>query len=246
LVTLLPAGKSAFLPRGKSRVNQGLGASAWECLGGPGRFFPETEHLRRTFGADDGDSPRTPAARMMMPAHSLLYTKLRSKSCSRCGSLCRAPRHEATQKLSHTRSKPDDSSLYSGCEPLDVALADRFAFIVQIPEWSSLSSADQETIILTSDDVPGEGAKSMLRSGLEIGRSLSQGLHAQHATLLATYVRVMCSLLAQAELSLSPRRAMMMLRNITTGVHRLTPAFRPSARVPAQPQRQPDARLRRG
>ena len=49
LVTRLPVGKSASLPRGKSRASQGLGASARGYLGRPGRFLPETEHLRHAF-----------------------------------------------------------------------------------------------------------------------------------------------------------------------------------------------------
>ena len=45
LVTLLPVGNSAFLPRAKSRANQGPSASARECLGRPGRFFSEMNAL---------------------------------------------------------------------------------------------------------------------------------------------------------------------------------------------------------
>ena len=87
VVTLLPMGKSAFLPRAKSSACQGPGTPARECVGRPSRFFPENERLTRAVGADDGDPTRTPAAWMIMPIHSLLHAKSRSKSCSQCGSL---------------------------------------------------------------------------------------------------------------------------------------------------------------
>jgi MoxR-like ATPase len=32
----------------------------------------------------------------------------------------------------------DDSTIYSGSEPLDAALADRFSFVIEIPDWQQL------------------------------------------------------------------------------------------------------------
>ena len=37
----------------------------------------------------------------------------------------------------------DEANGYTGCEPLDAALADRFAFVVAIPDWTALSAPVQ-------------------------------------------------------------------------------------------------------
>ena len=41
----------------------------------------------------------------------------------------------------------EKSPTYIGTEPLDVALADRFAFVVTMPDWSALSEAQQIAVI---------------------------------------------------------------------------------------------------
>ena len=86
LVTLLPVGKrhscrapnsaradAPVLPHGSDVA--GLAA----CC--------RNERFRRASGADDEDPTRTPAAWMIMPVHSLIHAKSRSKSCCQCGSL---------------------------------------------------------------------------------------------------------------------------------------------------------------
>jgi MoxR-like ATPase len=111
-------------------------------------------------------------------------------------------------------SAAGDDTLYSGCEPLDAALADRFGFVVPVPGWNSLTPEEQEAVILTTDAAPAEGAGSLLRARIEAGRDLVRSLRGQHAGVLASYVRLMCSLLGQANMALSPRRAVMVLNNV--------------------------------
>ena len=56
----------------------------------------------------------------------------------------------------------DDDNGYLGSEPLDTALADRFAFIVQMPGWAALNEAQQLAIIRTTDLAPtAEDAKAL-------------------------------------------------------------------------------------
>jgi len=45
----------------------------------------------------------------------------------------------------------DGDSSYAGSEPLDRALADRFAFVLDIPDWQRLGQEAQERLILTAD-----------------------------------------------------------------------------------------------
>ncbi len=44
----------------------------------------------------------------------------------------------------------DELSPYRGAERLDVALADRFAFVCTVPTWGDLSAAEQEGVLLKS------------------------------------------------------------------------------------------------
>ena len=36
---------------------------------------------------------------------------------------------------------------YEGSQPLDQALADRFAFIIEVPDWLQLTKKEQESVI---------------------------------------------------------------------------------------------------
>jgi MoxR-like ATPase len=112
----------------------------------------------------------------------------------------------------------DDDSPYAGSEPLDRALADRFAFILDIPDWQRLGQDAQERLILTADTPLDSAAVARLAAALETGRRTSARIRGSLSEVLARYVRIVCALLRQANLVLSPRRAVMLLRNIA-GVH---------------------------
>ena len=111
-------------------------------------------------------------------------------------------------------SSDDNDNGYLGSEPLDAALADRFAFVVEMPSWEHLSETEQIAVI-RADDGPIEPAAPQqlldllmrVRAGLpSIKISLAEGI--------ANYVRTLVALLAQAEIRLSPRRAGMLFRSI--------------------------------
>jgi len=44
-------------------------------------------------------------------------------------------------------STDDDDNGYPGSEPLDAAMADRVAFVVEIPAWSGLSADEKFAVI---------------------------------------------------------------------------------------------------
>lgn len=119
-------------------------------------------------------------------------------------------------------------SEYSGSEPLDRALADRFAYITELPGWDAWTAEQQEAVILTNDEPPSDTAARRLRSVIDGGRLTLAGLRAALAPTLAGYVRLACSLLHQAKIDVSPRRAAMLFRNIT-GVHAARLQLWPSA-----------------
>ena len=107
-------------------------------------------------------------------------------------------------------SKPE----YFGSEPLDPALADRFAFIAEVPAWEQFSDDDKERVIRSDSLAVAYDIAQALKADIETGRQLFISLRAAHEAGLAGYVRVLLTLLSRAGANLSPRRAGMMLRNV--------------------------------
>jgi MoxR-like ATPase len=112
-------------------------------------------------------------------------------------------------------SNDDDANqAYLGSEPLDAALADRFAFVAEVPSWEQLSEEEQALVIRS------QGAEARINSDPNFSEEITNGrrvrklFETDYADGLVIYVRVLIALLAQAGLQLSPRRAGMILRNI--------------------------------
>jgi MoxR-like ATPase len=112
------------------------------------------------------------------------------------------------------RSEEELESAYVGSEPLDAALADRFAFVVEVPAWCDFSEEEQARVIQSRDG----GAKLASDLGfsetVEHGRRLCAERSKDLESSLVGYVRFLVSLLGRAGIALSPRRAGMFLRNI--------------------------------
>jgi MoxR-like ATPase len=107
-----------------------------------------------------------------------------------------------------------DGEGYSGCEPLDAALADRFAFIINVADWHELEEADQIAIA----DPRGEGALSRDQCGLsrfveEARARLAEKVKAPPSSVLE-YARRVADALGQAGLRISPRRVRQLTRNL--------------------------------
>jgi MoxR-like ATPase len=122
----------------------------------------------------------------------------------------------------------DDDHGYLGSEPLDAALADRFAFVAEMPSWESLSEADQLAIIGAASEPAEPGAAPALRSAIATAVAALPGLRETMGQAVAIYVRTLVALLSQADIVLSPRRAGMLLRTIIA-VHASALAIDPAA-----------------
>lgn len=107
-----------------------------------------------------------------------------------------------------------EESLYRGSEPLDAALADRFAFVVAMPQWRDFSAEAQERLIVAAQQNVAPEAGLRLRQVVEEGRRDLPELTASHGGRLARYVRFVVDLLQQAGIELSSRRAALLCRNI--------------------------------
>jgi len=117
---------------------------------------------------------------------------------------------------------------YLGSEPLDTALADRFGFIVNIPAWERYTEAEQLAIILSDDAPVTADAASILRRAIAVAKATLPTITSTMGDAVAVYVRCLVALLSQAGISLSPRRASMLLRSVLA-VHAATLTVDPSA-----------------
>jgi MoxR-like ATPase len=108
---------------------------------------------------------------------------------------------------------PDGSDNYLGAEPLDPALADRFSFIIEVPDWESLSDTEKRNVLL--DQFRGRHEFAVPIADLvERARRLYLGFQENTPSELTEYV---ISLSAQRSASgqrTSPRRNSNLLRNV--------------------------------
>ena len=55
--------------------------------------------------------------------------------------------HEPASRRGGGSQDDPGALLYEGAEPLDLALADRFAFVLQVPVLGQLSEEDQQAVL---------------------------------------------------------------------------------------------------
>ncbi|MFP6733591.1 MAG: MoxR family ATPase, partial [Rhodospirillales bacterium] len=103
---------------------------------------------------------------------------------------------------------------YIGSEPLDPALTDRFAFIVNMPSWDRFSEDEQLAIILADDSAVTANSANDFRRAITSTMAALPSIKASIGKAVAVYVRTLVALLAQAGISLSPRRAGILLRSV--------------------------------
>lgn len=107
----------------------------------------------------------------------------------------------------------DGEGDYAGSEPLDVALADRFAFHVAVPEWLSFPETVREQVVRAGGVAPDPDAGAELQRVLLETRLRQPLVEARWGTALARYVRIAAGNLAGAGLHWSARRAGFVYRN---------------------------------
>jgi MoxR-like ATPase len=107
-----------------------------------------------------------------------------------------------------------DDAPYAGSQPLDVALADRFALHLRVPDWRAFDDAAQEAVIRAADAPPDADAGALWSAAIARTRARLPMVRAQWGAALARYVRLLAALLAQAAAPLSARRAGMLAGNV--------------------------------
>ena len=105
----------------------------------------------------------------------------------------------------------EGNALYLGSEPLDAALADRFPYIMTVPDWDDLSPSEQKTIL--SDQFAGRH-----EFPVAIDKLIAQARERYHALVpeltqrLSSYIMTLIPKLHAAHYDISTRRATMLLR----------------------------------
>lgn len=113
---------------------------------------------------------------------------------------------------------------YVGAEPLDVALADRFAWIVQAPSLVALGAEDQEQLLrdaargLVGGGERPSGPESALDELIAATRARITRTDEERTNLVAGYVRHLAGRLGEAGHPLSTRRAAQVVRNLLAGL----------------------------
>ena len=123
-----------------------------------------------------------------------------------------------------------DDAPYAGSQPLDVALADRFALHLRVPDWRAFDDAAQEAVIRASGAPPAADAGALWSAAIARTRERLPMVRAQWSAAIARYVRLLAALLAQASAPLSARRAGMLAGN-AAAVHAARLAQDTDARI---------------
>jgi len=107
----------------------------------------------------------------------------------------------------------DAGPIYTGAEALDVALADRFAFVVLVPGFDDLREPDQKRVV-NGGGVPQADAGDRWREALSRTRARLEAFRSALAPVAEEYVPLVARALLEAKHPISARRAALLGRNI--------------------------------
>ncbi len=102
---------------------------------------------------------------------------------------------------------------YEGAEPLDVALADRFSFVLDVPTLDQLGEEDRRKVLL-GHGRPEEDAGRRLQAAVRATQEHLAEAEQELRQTAADYTDVFAAQLATAGHPLSTRRAVTLVRNI--------------------------------
>jgi MoxR-like ATPase len=109
----------------------------------------------------------------------------------------------------------DSEENYEGSQPLDPALADRFAFIINVPDWSDLTRQDQEAVIHPAGEcVLSNDNGNLLNFVISLRPVFKRDIESPLPEVVQ-YARIVTTLLTESGLRISPRRARLLARNLT-------------------------------
>lgn len=103
---------------------------------------------------------------------------------------------------------------YEGSISMDAALADRFAFLIEVPDWKSISEREQELIIQTNEtEIDSEFCIGLSYEIARLREKYIQNLK-EPEEFFVLYTRFAAELFVTADIRISPRRARTILKNL--------------------------------
>jgi MoxR-like ATPase len=102
---------------------------------------------------------------------------------------------------------------YEGAEPLDVALADRFSFVLDVPTLEQLGAEDRRAVLVGQGQPEDEAARKLQEAVAATNKLLGETGWTLRGTAVE-YTSVLAAQLAAAGHPLSTRRAVTLVRNI--------------------------------
>ncbi len=102
---------------------------------------------------------------------------------------------------------------YIGSEPLDLALTDRFRFVISVPKWSDLSREDQRALVSWRNGT-GYETELNLPDLVQQTRDRIPQVEAVFEEWLGDYIVCLMDLLESNKLEQSPRRGEMLARSV--------------------------------
>ena len=123
-------------------------------------------------------------------------------------------RWAATNPPPEAQEADRDDDAYDGVEPLDPALADRFAYIVALPRFDQLADADRLAIVRGVGEAASPGAPAIVRALVEGTRDLIAAASPALRESAAHYVLAIAPRLRDARVTVGGRRAATLARNL--------------------------------
>ncbi|MFM7194628.1 MAG: AAA family ATPase [Bacteroidota bacterium] len=114
-----------------------------------------------------------------------------------------------------TMDVAEGADQYEGSIALDQALADRFAFILTVPDWVQLTDEEKEQVINPSGEAAINPASGELINWITGLQKEFRARVDRADTDIILYCRLVTTLLNQGGNRVSPRRARLLARNIT-------------------------------
>ncbi len=107
-----------------------------------------------------------------------------------------------------------DEDQYDGSISLDQALADRFAFIIDVPDWEELTAEEQKLVIHPQDnDAVNPKSDALFHFIQKLKPEFLLTMENPPLEVI-DYCRIIATLLTEAGYRVSPRRARMLARNL--------------------------------
>jgi MoxR-like ATPase len=114
-----------------------------------------------------------------------------------------------------------DGAHYDGAVPLDQALGDRFAFVIEVPDWGELNETDRRLVTDPRADGVLSDDGGLLKKTVAEAASRYEKLLCAFPNTYRDYAIHATTLLGRAGIRLSPRRVRQLSRNLlaVTAVH---------------------------